>query len=105
MHKRFAILITAVGLLGTGLSAQEIQVNSRLVRHYVKPSLPEIAKKMGLKGTVRLEVEIAKDGKVTNVRALGGHPLLVEAASEAVRAWQFEPAKDDSKGEVAVAFQ
>jgi TonB family protein len=105
MRRRFAILITAAVLSGARVSAQEIEVNSRHVRHYVKPSLPEIAKTMGRKGTVRLEIEIAKDGKVTNIRAVGGHPLLVEAASEAVRAWQFDSAKDETKGEVSLLFQ
>ena len=105
MRKAFAALITSGVLPGPGVSARAVEVNARHLRHYVRPSLPEIAKKMGLKGAVRLEMQIVRDGKVTNIRALGGHPLLVEAASEAVHTWQFEAGKEETKGEVSLLFQ
>lgn len=37
---------------------------------------------MDLKGTVKLEVEIAPNGKVSSVKPLGGHPLLVDCAGQ-----------------------
>jgi TonB family protein len=92
-------------LLASGSFAQDFDVNSRHVRHYVRPTLPEIAKRMNLKGTVKLEIDIASNGKVTAVRPMGGHPVLVEAATEAVRGWQFDPAKDTTTGPVTVVFQ
>lgn len=43
---------------------------------------------MRLTGMVRLEV--TTDGhQVTQVKALPGHPVLVEAASKNVRTWKF----------------
>jgi len=47
----------------------------------------------------------APSGKVTGVRTLGGHPVLVEAATEAVRDWQFDAAKESTTGPVTVVFQ
>jgi TonB family protein len=92
-------------LLVSPALGQEIEVGPRHVRHYVRPTLPEIAKKMNLKGSVKLEVDIAPSGKVAAVRALGGHPVLVESASEAVRAWQFDSGKETTTGPVTVVFQ
>ena len=63
----------------------------RKIKSQVQPDIPEIARRMHLKGTVRLEVEVAADGKVTSTRALGGHPLLIESAEQAVRKWRYEP--------------
>jgi TonB family protein len=68
-----------------------LAVGSRHVRRYVRPALPEVGRKMDLKGTVKLEVEIAANGKVTSVKALGGHPLAVDCAGAAVKNWQVEP--------------
>ena len=63
----------------------------RKIKSQVQPEVPEMARRMHLKGTVRLEVEVAADGKVTSTKALGGHPLLIESAEQAVRKWRYEP--------------
>ena len=63
----------------------------RKIKSQVQPEFPEMARRMHLKGTVRLEVEVAADGKVMSTKALGGHPLLIESAEQAVRKWLYEP--------------
>jgi protein TonB len=40
---------------------------------------------------VRFSVTIGKDGHVSNIRLISGHPLFVEAAREAVRQWVYRP--------------
>jgi TonB family protein len=62
----------------------------------VSPQYPELAKKMKVTGAVRLELTIASDGTVRFVRALGGHPLLVEAATAAVKKWRYKPGTGES---------
>lgn len=104
--KRFFIYIGLSLLLSAGLLwADDVEVGARHVRHYVRPTLPEVAKRMNLKGSVKLEVDIAPNGKVTAVRAMGGHPVLVESATEAVRAWEFDTAKASTTGPVTLVFQ
>ncbi len=56
-----------------------------------KPRYPEAAKSAGITGAVRLRVIIARDGTVSSVQAVSGHPLLVDAAVEAVKAWLYKP--------------
>jgi protein TonB len=34
---------------------------------------------------------IAKDGTVQDLRVVSGHPLLVQAALDAVRLWRYKP--------------
>ena len=101
-------LLTAVllGLLFAqcAVGADDLTVGSRHIRRYVRPNLPEIARKMDLKGTVKLEIEIAASGKVTSVKPLGGHPVLVDCAGAAVKNWQFEPASQTTTGPVTIDF-
>jgi TonB family protein len=61
------------------------------VKSQILPIIPDMAKQMNLKGTVRLEVEIAADGTVKSTRPLGGHPLLIQSAEQAIRKWRYEP--------------
>jgi TonB family protein len=42
-------------------------------------------------GNVVLEVQVTKDGSVSNIRTLSGDPLLAAAASNAVRNWRYQP--------------
>lgn len=71
----------------------------------VPPSYPEEARKARVMGIVVLEAEIAADGKVTDTRVLESpSPLLTAAAAEAVRRWEFEPARDAAGQAVAVRY-
>ena len=63
----------------------------RKIKNRVNPSYPEIAKRSHVSGSVKLEVVIAADGSVKNVKAMGGHPMLIEAATNAVKMWKYEP--------------
>lgn len=60
----------------------------------VDPQYPEVARRAGVEGTVVLDTTISETGRVTDVRVLRGLPLGVsEAAIEAVRRWQYRPAR------------
>jgi protein TonB len=63
----------------------------------VDPVYPEAARRAGLEGTVVLEASISETGRVTDVQVLRGLPLgLSESAQEAVRRWQYRPARGRS---------
>jgi TonB family protein len=63
----------------------------RAVKHLVTPTLPELARKLNLTGTVRIEVTIAPDGSVKRSRVVGGHPVLAVEAEHAAQKSTFEP--------------
>jgi protein TonB len=56
---------------------------------YVAPVYPEIARMARVMGMVVLECTIDPSGRVTDVRIVTGHPLLNEAALNAVRQWRY----------------
>ncbi len=57
----------------------------------VTPVYPPLAKAARVQGTVRFEATIGKDGTVQNLELLSGPPLLVQAATQAVQQWVYEP--------------
>ena len=57
----------------------------------VAPAYPAIARAAHVEGVVILEVVIAADGSVRDVRILRSIPLFDAAATEAVRQWRFSP--------------
>jgi TonB family protein len=71
----------------------QVEANRKAVKT-VKPEYPPLADKMHITGTVKVAVVISPDGKVKSARVIGGHPLLIPAAADAAKRWQFEP---DSK--------
>ena len=56
------------------------------------PEYPKMAKQTGAKGQVKLMATIGKNGKVRGVRVLSGHPMLQNAAVDAVTQWVYKPA-------------
>lgn len=77
---------------------------SKRLKSKVSPVYPEIARKMNLSGTVKLSVVVATNGAVKTTTAVGGHPILVNAAEDAVKKWKFQPASAESIGTVEIRF-
>ena len=55
----------------------------------VAPIYPENAKAENVQGIVILECVIDPGGNVVDIRILRGHPLLNEAALQAVSQWKY----------------
>lgn len=58
---------------------------------YVKPVYPPLARQARIQGQVRIAAILARDGAVTSMQLVSGHPLLVQAALDAVRLWRYRP--------------
>ena len=59
----------------------------------VAPDYPDLARRTRVEDVVILETVIDESGNVTSVRVLRGHPLLNQAALDAVQRWKFTPAR------------
>ncbi len=66
-------------------------VTAGLLTHKVTPDYPSAAKAAHIQGTVVLRAIIGKDGKVQNLQVVSGHPMLAQAALEAVKQWRYKP--------------
>ena len=78
--------------------------NKRQLKTKVMPEYPELAKRVNIKGAVRLEVIVNADGHVKKVKVLGGNPVLAQAAVEAVRKWRYSTADTESTLVVKLDF-
>jgi len=79
------------------------QSSPRKLKTRVEPQYPELAKRNNITGTARLEVLVAADGHVKDVKVLGGSPVLVQAAVTAVTKWKYEPAAEESS--IVIKFE
>jgi TonB family protein len=78
--------------------------DARKIKSSTPPEYPELAKRLNLTGTARVEAVIAPDGTVQSVKELGGNPVLVAALVQAVKKWKYEPSDKTSVLEVKVDF-
>jgi TonB family protein len=101
-------LIVAValcaGLFMRASSAQAQGRTGRKVINRIAPVYPELAKQLHVGGVVKLEVVIRANGNVKSTQAVGGNPVLIESATEAVRKWRFETAPEDTTEVVQLTF-
>lgn len=102
---------TSLGLLATAFALFVVprpafgdEEGSRKVKTRVSPVYPDLAKRMKIAGTVKVEVVIAANGNVKSTKVIGGHPLLIEPSVEAVKKWKYEPAGGDTVETVEFKF-
>jgi len=70
--------------------------DGRKAKFSVQPAYPELARKNNIQGTARLQVLVAADGSIKDIKVLGGSPVLVQAAVDAVKKWKYETASAES---------
>ncbi len=110
-----AALIVAVSFQPVYVKAQNGQSNAgsssaqnsdiyRRAKVRVQPVYPDLARRMELSGTVKIEVVVAPNGTVKDARVVGGHPVLAGAALDAAKHWRFEPAPAESSGVIEFKF-
>lgn len=97
----YALILGPALFLGLTLSAHAAD---RKVKQRVAPEYPPLAKQFNTSGVVRLSVEVTPGGEVRDVKPIGGHPLLIPAAENAVKKWKFEPAKDSTTEVIEFKF-
>jgi len=94
------LVMAAAGLLLVGsASAQQDEKRVRVASELQQaklvssamPMYPVLAKRGRVEGTVRLTATIDKEGKVDKVETVSGHPILEQAALEAVKKWRYRP--------------
>jgi TonB family protein len=106
MRYILALALSCFTVFGPAATAQSPQASAemrRIVRK-VSPFYPEIAKRMNLAGTVKVLATVAPDGTVKSVQPMGGSPVLIQAAEDAVYKWKFAPANAESKEPLELHF-
>ncbi|HEX3878222.1 MAG TPA: energy transducer TonB [Bryobacteraceae bacterium] len=63
---------------------------AKLIRQ-PQPVYPQIARQARISGTVELAAIIGEDGHIQQLSVVSGHPLLRQAALDAVKQWVYQP--------------
>jgi protein TonB len=85
-------------------------VQSGRLLQMVQPVYPVLARQGRIQGNVQLKAIISADGKIKTLKVVSGHPLLVDAALDAVRHWTYQPtllngSPVEVKTEILVRFE
>jgi TonB family protein len=114
VSRRIATVLLAVTTLVLAVDAVKVAAqqsqsqNDEILRRAktrVQPVYPELARRMNITGTVKIEVVVAPNGTVKDARVVGGHPVLAGAALEAAKKWRFEPASAENTGVIDFKFE
>ena len=97
-------LLLAVVLFFAPNHAQTQATSKRRIVQQSTPAYPDLARSMALQGIVKLEAVVAADGSVKATAIRGGHPVLAQAAANAVRFWRWEPSGHESHEIVEIKF-
>jgi TonB family protein len=78
---------------------------TRKTKGTVVPRYPALARQLKLSGKVKIEVTVSPDGRVKATRVLGGSPILVNAALDAVRMWKYEVSSKETVELIELDFK
>jgi TonB family protein len=87
-------------------SAQDSDTSrqAREVVRRVPPAYPDLARRLQISGIVRLRATVAPNGSVRFIEPVGGNPVLIKAAQDAVANWKYAPAPDETRELIELHF-
>jgi outer membrane biosynthesis protein TonB len=86
--------------------AQQVKVaGKRKILNQVKAVYPPLARKMNLTGIVKLVAIVAPDGSVDRTEVLGGSPVLVQSAVDAIAKSKWQVGPQETKELIEVKFE
>jgi TonB family protein len=99
--------LTALGLVlflaasaslppNTFAQSPSVETSKRKIKVRVAPEYPLLAKHLKVTGKVKIEATVTPDGHVTSTKVLGGSPVLVGAALDALKQWRYESAPKET---------
>jgi protein TonB len=66
-------------------------VSQGLLIYQPSPEYPRIARAARIQGQVLLKAVISRDGRIEDLQAISGHPMLIPPAIRAVQQWRYRP--------------
>jgi TonB family protein len=108
MNTRIAaafVLLSALMLAPSGARAQEASEGARKIVNKVMPQYPGLARAANIQGVVKADVIVAATGKVQSIEVRGGHPVLAQAAQDALKQWKWESAAQETHEIIEIRFK
>src|SRR5258708_13009542 len=85
------VLATCPALFSQAVSGEKPNHPERKIVKKIDPVYPDIARRMHVGGTVKLEVVVGGNRAGKSPRALGGNPVLLESAPDHLPQRKFQP--------------
>ena len=105
-HRFIVFLLVLLTVAASAWLAQDSDPSqpARKVVRMVTPVYPDLARRLQMFGVVKLTAKVAPDGSVKSTKPVGGHPVLVNAAQDAVMSWKFAPAPSETRELIELRF-
>ncbi len=102
----WTLLLTSAlaGSAGSALGQQPSNEGARRVVRKITAAYPELARKMNISGAVKVVATVSPDGTVKAVQPMGGSPILLQSAQDAILKWKFATAGTESKEVIELKF-
>jgi TonB family protein len=107
MASRFILLLfVLVTVAATSSSAQDSDTSQveRKVLSKAIPVYPDLARRTHISGVVKLRATIAPNGTVRSIEPVGGNPVLIKAAQDAVTKWRYVSAPEETRETIELRF-
>ena len=98
-----SLLLCLIGSATPSQGQSSPDAGRQVVRR-VMPIYPDFARKMSVAGTVKMFAVVAADGKVKSVETVGGSPVFIPAAKDAITQWKYAPASMETKELIELHF-
>lgn len=97
------MLLAAAARSGVAQDSDTSYHPREIVRR-VAPIYPDLARRLQISGVVKLRATIAPSGSVKSIEPVGGNPLLIKAAQEAVGSWKYASAPNETRELIELHF-
>jgi TonB family protein len=106
MWSRCIVVLLLLLTAATAASAQDSDTSqqAREVVRRVAPIYPDLARRLQISGIVKLRATIAPNGSVKLIEPVGGNPVLMKAAQDAVANWKYAPSPDETRELIELRF-
>jgi TonB family protein len=107
MARRFIlVLLMLLTVAATSSSAKDLDTSqvARKVLSKAMPVYPDLARRTHISGVVKLRATISPNGSVRLIEPVGGNPVLITAAQEAVSKWRYVPAPEETRELIELRF-
>ncbi len=98
------LILAAVVSVHSLLAAEQSSETNRKILNRVTPIYPDLARRMQISGTVKIEATVAPNGKVKSTKVIGGSPVLSKAALDAIEAWKWAATPGESRELIELLF-
>ncbi len=108
MIKKLVLVATISVTLGVAAQTAIVRISpeeasNRLV-NASRPIYPPLAEQARIQGNVILQVRIGEDGSASVLGVVSGHPMLTQAAVNAVNRYKYKPVDIDGKPRAAMTL-